>query len=84
MNQGHTDRTDRILQDKILVCVACGEEFTFTAAAQEYFLDRGITEDPKRCKSCYMALKKEKRQKQKQRRYKPYRGRSDHRPPSHY
>jgi len=56
---------EEYLKDKILLCVECEEEFVFTVGAQEYFLERGITEDPKRCKSCYMKLKKERRQQQK-------------------
>ena len=46
---------------KILVCCECGEEFVFTAAAQEYFAERGYTEDPKRCKACHMKHKKSQR-----------------------
>ena len=61
---------DKPLTDKILICVDCGEEFVFTISAQEYFLERGITEEPKRCKSCYMKLKKERRQQQKESRRK--------------
>lgn len=57
---------ERPLDDKILICVDCNEEFVFTVSAQEYFLERGITEEPKRCKSCYMKLKKEKRQQQRE------------------
>jgi hypothetical protein len=53
------------LQDRILICVDCNEEFVFTVSAQEYFLEKGFTEEPKRCKSCYTQLKKEKRQQQK-------------------
>ncbi|HER00580.1 MAG TPA: cytochrome C551 [candidate division Zixibacteria bacterium] len=56
------------LKDKILICVDCDEEFVFTVAAQEYFLEQGITEEPKRCKSCYMQLKKGKRLQQKENR----------------
>ena len=39
--------------NSILICVDCGEEFVFTASAQQYFAERGFTEPPKRCKSCY-------------------------------
>ena len=39
--------------NSILICVDCGEEFVFTASAQEYFAERGFTDPPKRCKSCY-------------------------------
>ena len=40
-------------RNSILICVDCGEEFVFTASAQQYFAERGFTEPPKRCKSCY-------------------------------
>ncbi len=50
-----------VLKHKILVCVECGEEFVFTVQAQEYFAERGYTEDPKRCKHCYVRHKRDKR-----------------------
>ncbi len=46
------------LQDKILICVDCKEEFAFTIGAQEYFAERGFTEEPKRCRTCYADYKK--------------------------
>lgn len=48
-------------EPKILICVECGQEFVFTTNAQEYFSERGYTEDPKRCKHCYVQHKREKR-----------------------
>ena len=56
---------------KILVCVECGQEFVFTVAAQEYFAERGFTEDPKRCKHCYVTHKRNKRNNSNGDRY-PY------------
>ncbi len=55
-----------IFKDKILICVECKEEFVFTASAQEYFAEKGYTEDPKRCKSCYTDLKKAKRRSERE------------------
>lgn len=52
---------DTGLEPKILICVECGQEFVFTVNAQEYFAEKGYTEDPKRCKHCYMRHKREKR-----------------------
>lgn len=52
---------DSGFQTKILVCADCGEEFVFTVAAQEYFAEKGYTEDPKLCKSCYMLRKRVKK-----------------------
>lgn len=47
---------------KILICVECSEEFVFTGQAQEYFAERGYTEDPKRCKTCHTKYKKMQRE----------------------
>ncbi len=46
---------------RVLICCECDEEFVFTAAAQQYFAERGYAEDPKRCKSCYTQFKKSQR-----------------------
>jgi len=54
------------LKDKILICADCNEEFVFTVGAQRYFLEKGFTEEPKRCKSCYTKLKKQRRLEQKE------------------
>ena len=48
-------------QPRVLLCCECREEFVFTAAAQQYFAERGYTEDPKRCKTCYTQFKKSQR-----------------------
>ena len=39
-------------QDKIITCVDCSEEFIFTAGEQLFFADKGLKNDPKRCKTC--------------------------------
>jgi hypothetical protein len=49
-------------QVKILICCECGEEFVFTVKAQQYFAERGYTEDPKRCKYCHTRFKKAQRE----------------------
>ena len=48
-------------EPKFLVCVECGEEFVFAINAQDYFAEKGYTEDPKRCKHCYMLHKRDKK-----------------------
>jgi CxxC-x17-CxxC domain-containing protein len=44
-------------EDKTIVCVDCGAEFTFTADEQQKFAERGFTNEPKRCKTCREARK---------------------------
>jgi hypothetical protein len=52
---------DSGFQSKFLICAECNEEFVFTVAAQEYFAERGYTDDPKRCKTCHTNLKRSTR-----------------------
>lgn len=52
---------DSGFQTKILVCADCMNEFVFTVAAQEYFAEKGYTEDPKLCKHCYMKRRRDKK-----------------------
>ena len=40
------------MEDKTLVCVDCGDEFVFTASEQEFFAEKGFTNEPKRCPDC--------------------------------
>lgn len=39
-------------KDKTIKCVDCGTEFTFTARDQEFYAEKGFTNEPKRCKAC--------------------------------
>jgi len=48
------------LQDRLITCVDCGQEFTFTVGEQEFYRDRGLTNAPTRCKAC-----REKRKEQR-------------------
>ena len=43
--------------DKTLVCKDCGQEFTFTAREQEFYAEKGFTNEPQRCKTCRDARK---------------------------
>lgn len=43
---------------RILVCTECNEEFVFTADAQEYLVNRGFTNDPRKCKACHITSKR--------------------------
>ncbi len=47
-------------QDRSLQCVECGTAFTFTADEQEFFANKGFTNEPKRCMSCRQAKKAER------------------------
>ncbi|MEG0022006.1 MAG: zinc-ribbon domain-containing protein [Bacilli bacterium] len=40
------------LKDKTIVCKDCGEEFVFTVRDQEFYAEKGFTNEPVRCKAC--------------------------------
>ncbi|MFI3260925.1 MAG: zinc-ribbon domain-containing protein [bacterium] len=40
------------MEDKTIVCKECKKEFTFTAGEQEFYKERGFTNEPVRCKEC--------------------------------
>lgn len=44
--------------DKTIVCKDCGQEFTFTANEQEFYAEKGFTNEPQRCKACRDAKKR--------------------------
>lgn len=40
------------MTDKTVKCIDCGADFTFTAGEQEFYAQKGFTNEPKRCKEC--------------------------------
>ena len=44
-------------QDKTIACRDCGQPFAFTAGEQEFYAQRGFTNEPSRCPSCRQARK---------------------------
>ncbi len=39
-------------EDKTLECKECGAEFIFTAGEQEFYAEKGFTNEPARCREC--------------------------------
>ena len=46
-----------MFSDKTIVCKDCGASFTFTASEQEFYAEKGFTNEPQRCKGCRTARK---------------------------
>jgi CxxC-x17-CxxC domain-containing protein len=44
-------------QDKTLTCRDCRNEFVFTAGEQEFYAQKGFTNEPTRCPDCRRAAK---------------------------
>ena len=53
-----TGGTERVFQDRTLVCRDCGEAFVFSAGEQSFFASKGLQNDPQRCPSCRAAAKR--------------------------
>ena len=45
------------MADKTLVCKDCGAEFVFTEGEQEFYKEKGFTNEPTRCLECRKANK---------------------------
>jgi len=55
-------------QDKTLSCRDCGCEFTFSASEQEFYAEKGFTNEPTRCRDCRIARKANNNQGRRQER----------------
>ena len=47
-----------MFEDKTLTCKDCEADFTFTAGEQEFYQEKGFTNEPLRCPACRVAHKK--------------------------
>src|SRR6476469_2772671 len=47
--------TEREYQDRTIKCVDCNENFIWTGGEQVFFHDKGLKNEPKRCKPCKQA-----------------------------
>ncbi|HCJ79313.1 zinc-binding protein [Peptococcaceae bacterium SCADC1_2_3] len=48
-----------MFQDKTLTCRDCGSEFIFSVSEQEFFAEKGFTNEPGRCPQCRAARKQQ-------------------------
>jgi CxxC-x17-CxxC domain-containing protein len=51
---------DSCLIDKQLPCRDCRGSFTFSVAEQEFFKQKGLANEPKRCPNCRLLLRSQK------------------------
>lgn len=50
-------------QDRTLICKECGNEFIFSVGEQQFFAEKGFTNEPQRCKRCRDQRKSDRGQK---------------------
>lgn len=50
------------MADKTLVCKDCSKEFVFTEGEQEFYKEKGFTNEPARCPECRKARKAARRE----------------------
>ncbi|MFA5696539.1 MAG: zinc-ribbon domain-containing protein [Bacilli bacterium] len=48
------------MEDKTLTCKDCGKEFVFTKGEQEFYAEKGFTNEPTRCPECRRNRKQER------------------------
>src|SRR5207249_12311400 len=48
-------------EDRAITCVDCGEQFIWTAGEQVFFHDKGLKNEPKRCKPCKQAKNEDRK-----------------------
>ncbi len=49
-----------MFEDKTLTCRDCGNEFVFSASEQEFYAEKGFTNEPGRCLPCRQARKQQR------------------------
>lgn len=52
---GTQGETESEFDDRNIKCVDCGESFIWTVGEQTFFHDKGLKNEPKRCKACKQA-----------------------------
>lgn len=53
------EQTD-LIEDKFLACRDCRNTFVFSAAEQEFFKQKGLSNEPKRCPNCRLLLRSQR------------------------
>lgn len=54
-SNGEWSQMESEFTDRNIRCVDCGEDFIWTAGEQVFFHDKGLKNEPKRCKPCKQA-----------------------------
>lgn len=49
------------MADKTLTCKDCNSEFVFTQGEQDFYAEKGFTNEPQRCPDCRAAKKQQNR-----------------------
>ena len=56
-----SNKKEKNMEEKILVCQDCNQEFAFTVGEQEFYKEKGFDNEPKRCRECRDRKKNERR-----------------------
>ena len=57
------------MADKTIACRDCQKEFVFTEGEQEFYREKGLTNEPQRCPDCRKAKKQQRNNNRYQSRY---------------
>jgi CxxC-x17-CxxC domain-containing protein len=45
------------LEDKVLICKECAQQFVFSVRDQQFYAEKGFQNEPQRCRDCRLARK---------------------------
>ena len=46
-----------VLEDKVLICKECGQQFVFSVRDQQFYAEKGFQNEPQRCRDCRLVRK---------------------------
>lgn len=49
------------MADKTITCVQCGRDFIFSENEQNFYREKGLTNEPKKCHDCRAEAKRQRR-----------------------
>jgi len=53
-------------EDKILKCKECGADFVFSAGEQAFYAEKGLVNEPSRCRECRVRRKEQRQEANRQ------------------
>lgn len=69
LNVRYPGNKENNMPDKTLVCKDCSKEFVFTEGEQDFYKEKGLTNEPQRCPDCRKAKKQQFNRNNYDRRY---------------
>jgi CxxC-x17-CxxC domain-containing protein len=53
-------------EDRVLKCKECGTDFVFSTGEQAFYAEKGLTNEPSRCRECRIRRKEQRQEANRQ------------------